>query len=123
MVTLSDLELECKRCGNRWLPRIANPAQCPRCKSPYWNRDRVRGVPEPVQPKTAKEIGGASTKNGRRRKLDAAVEAVAAIGEVVLPASQVQPDSPPPCDRCDSPRTLDYGTSWHCAKCGRNQAK
>lgn len=30
--------LTCKRCGHKWVPRIASPAVCPNCHSPYWNR-------------------------------------------------------------------------------------
>jgi predicted Zn-ribbon and HTH transcriptional regulator len=38
-------ELECKRCGGKWLPRSENiPVQCPRCHSVYWNRDRVYNI-------------------------------------------------------------------------------
>jgi primosomal protein N' len=34
--------LECKRCGNKWEPRIKkSPKQCPKCKSPYWNQKRL----------------------------------------------------------------------------------
>lgn len=35
----------CTRCGNDWPRRVENPAQCPECKSPYWNKPRVRAVP------------------------------------------------------------------------------
>ena len=34
--------LECKRCGHLWFPRVDNPAQCPSCRSPYWNTLRRR---------------------------------------------------------------------------------
>ena len=27
----------CLRCGNEWMPRVENPAQCPACKSALWN--------------------------------------------------------------------------------------
>jgi len=30
--------LKCKRCGHRWVPRIPNPAVCPKCHSPHWNK-------------------------------------------------------------------------------------
>ncbi len=33
----------CNRCGHRWLPRIRRePKRCPKCRSPYWNKRRVR---------------------------------------------------------------------------------
>jgi len=34
-------ELKCKRCGHRWYPRTTTiPEVCPKCKNPYWNKDR-----------------------------------------------------------------------------------
>lgn len=37
----------CTRCGHTWTPRhpiAVKPSRvCPRCKSPYWNRPRMRG--------------------------------------------------------------------------------
>jgi DNA-directed RNA polymerase subunit RPC12/RpoP len=36
---------ECLRCGHKWFPRIhpsREPVQCPKCKSPYWNKERVK---------------------------------------------------------------------------------
>jgi len=31
----------CIRCGHSWATRM-NPKCCPKCKSPYWNKQRVR---------------------------------------------------------------------------------
>jgi predicted Zn-ribbon and HTH transcriptional regulator len=36
---------KCKRCGHGWEPRafaqsLEIPTTCPRCKSPYWNKER-----------------------------------------------------------------------------------
>jgi len=31
---------ECKRCGHKWMPRIANPPLCPSCHSPYWSKEK-----------------------------------------------------------------------------------
>ena len=37
--------LSCLRCGWFWIRRAdRNPDVCPRCKSPYWNKPRTRGV-------------------------------------------------------------------------------
>src|SRR6266508_1459775 len=31
----------CERCGHEWIPREdGEPAVCPKCKNPYWNRAR-----------------------------------------------------------------------------------
>jgi uncharacterized OB-fold protein len=33
----------CKRCGHTWFPRKEQmPVICPKCFSPYWNRERER---------------------------------------------------------------------------------
>ena len=33
--------LECKRCKHRWIPRVPRtPKVCPKCNSPYWDKDR-----------------------------------------------------------------------------------
>jgi predicted Zn-ribbon and HTH transcriptional regulator len=35
-------KLECKRCPHKWTQRGHDPpTQCPKCKSPYWNRIRI----------------------------------------------------------------------------------
>lgn len=33
---------KCEKCSHEWIPRDANgePAACPKCKSPYWNRPK-----------------------------------------------------------------------------------
>lgn len=38
--------LTCIRCGYEWAPNNFNklPRCCPSCKSPYWNRPRVRNA-------------------------------------------------------------------------------
>jgi DNA-directed RNA polymerase subunit RPC12/RpoP len=35
----------CSRCGAEWTqrkPAGEKPARCPKCRSPYWDRERVR---------------------------------------------------------------------------------
>jgi hypothetical protein len=35
--------LTCKRCSHTWTPRSKEPpVQCPKCHSPYWNRERKK---------------------------------------------------------------------------------
>ena len=47
MNKLSVLKLTCSRCGHEWIPRQEEaPRQCPGCKSPYYDRPRVRPKPE-----------------------------------------------------------------------------
>ena len=31
---------ECKRCGHEWYSRIKIPALCPKCHSPYWDKEK-----------------------------------------------------------------------------------
>lgn len=35
-------QLECKRCGHKWNPRKTEITICPKCKSPYWNKDKKK---------------------------------------------------------------------------------
>jgi len=37
---------KCERCGYEWLSRTegAEPSGCPNCKSPYWNKPRIRNL-------------------------------------------------------------------------------
>lgn len=34
------IPLHCTRCGHYWKPRNGKPKACPKCNSPYWDRDR-----------------------------------------------------------------------------------
>lgn len=40
------IKLKCKRCGHEWYPRTPGvlPRVCPnpKCKSPYWNKERIK---------------------------------------------------------------------------------
>jgi predicted Zn-ribbon and HTH transcriptional regulator len=37
----------CKRCGHVWIGRKDTlPRVCPKCKSPYWNRNRILKMPK-----------------------------------------------------------------------------
>jgi predicted Zn-ribbon and HTH transcriptional regulator len=34
---------QCERCGHEWVAKTERrPIICPKCKSPYWDRPRVR---------------------------------------------------------------------------------
>ncbi len=41
-VPITVMGYRCERCGHEWVPRDSEvePAVCPKCKSPYWNRPR-----------------------------------------------------------------------------------
>lgn len=35
--------LKCLRCNHEWIPRSSTPPYvCSRCRSPYWNKERIR---------------------------------------------------------------------------------
>jgi G:T-mismatch repair DNA endonuclease (very short patch repair protein) len=37
--------LFCKRCFHKWIPRANKlPDVCPRCNSPYWNKERRQNM-------------------------------------------------------------------------------
>lgn len=45
MVPITVMGYRCERCSHEWIPKDAEnePAVCPKCKSPYWNRPRKAG--------------------------------------------------------------------------------
>ena len=36
-------KVTCIRCTYKWIPIIKHPKKCPRCKSPYWDKEYVKG--------------------------------------------------------------------------------
>jgi len=36
--------VECNRCHHKWVARKSVIIACPKCKSPYWNKERVRKI-------------------------------------------------------------------------------
>lgn len=42
-VPITVMGFKCERCGHEWVPRGGvddEPATCPKCRSPYWNRPK-----------------------------------------------------------------------------------
>ena len=41
-VPITVMGYQCERCNHEWIPKDSDrqPAVCPKCKSPYWNRPR-----------------------------------------------------------------------------------
>ncbi len=35
-------QVTCQRCGHKWYPRSPEVIICPHCKSPYWDKKKVR---------------------------------------------------------------------------------
>jgi len=35
-------KLKCKRCGYEWIPRKTDVRMCPKCHSPYFDREKQR---------------------------------------------------------------------------------
>ena len=49
----------CLRCGHNWRPRKDDPpVQCPRCRSPYWDRERKDAVECPKPSGVDRRIPG-----------------------------------------------------------------
>jgi predicted Zn-ribbon and HTH transcriptional regulator len=45
MSILEELMLQCNRCRHKWLRRsLTPPKQCPRCKTAFWDKPRVRKI-------------------------------------------------------------------------------
>jgi len=40
------VKLLCNRCRHEWVKRADVVKWCPKCKSPYWDKERVRPVKE-----------------------------------------------------------------------------
>lgn len=41
------LHLKCLRCGKEWAPRKPEVVVCPKCHSPYWNKETGRKKQDP----------------------------------------------------------------------------
>ena len=41
VITDDGFKFKCKRCGHEWASKQKDPTICPKCKSPYWNKERV----------------------------------------------------------------------------------
>ena len=35
-------KVKCTRCGYEWIPRTLKPKVCAKCRSPYWDKPRIR---------------------------------------------------------------------------------
>ncbi|HBA56029.1 MAG TPA: hypothetical protein DCZ04_16680 [Syntrophorhabdus aromaticivorans] len=46
-VTVKILHLKCLRCGKEWAPRKPEVVVCPKCHSPYWNKETGRKKQDP----------------------------------------------------------------------------
>lgn len=73
--------MKCLRCGHEWEARVPNPARCPKCISPFWNKPRVRRVPR-ISPQAPRdeELPGLEVEIVRAPK--------GKIAEVFLKAAQ-----------------------------------
>ena len=45
-VPITVMGFRCERCDHEWIPMnsLREPAVCPKCKSPYWNRPRRKAA-------------------------------------------------------------------------------
>jgi DNA-directed RNA polymerase subunit RPC12/RpoP len=51
----------CLRCGSTWDSKKDNPHYCPRCKSPFWNKPKVR---DSNKTETAEAVNNNHTEEG-----------------------------------------------------------
>ncbi len=42
-------KLGCKRCGHKWVPKKEEIRQCPKCKSPWWDKEKKSEVKNGIQ--------------------------------------------------------------------------
>ena len=62
--------MKCLRCGHEWEKRvIAEPIQCPRCKSVSWNKSRKKIVNNKIRMEIIKKYGGKCVWCGSRQRL------------------------------------------------------
>lgn len=55
-VPITVMGYRCTRCRHEWVPMKASsnpPRVCPKCKSPYWDRERQREAPQNKTPTAA----------------------------------------------------------------------
>ena len=94
-------------CGHEWIAKGEDPPeQCGKCKRRRWHTET-------------------SAKPGKKQKSkrQVAEEAVAAIEETVMPASELLPRKDrAACPTCGKP-LLDWTTSWRCVHCAKNFPK
>src|SRR4029077_14930268 len=67
-ISLAALFHHCLRCEHTWLRRVVTePRMCPKCKSQYWNKARVRKLqPENEAAIRGKAEAQGGTGSGRR---------------------------------------------------------
>lgn len=47
----------CKRCGHSWYPRgPTRPKNCPKCNSPYWDKEKETNLPNLTAKRTIAEL-------------------------------------------------------------------
>ena len=73
-VPITVMGYRCERCTHEWIPRdLGNdpdkePAVCPKCKSPYWNRPRKNAAATKKAEKRSVERGRRESRTADRAK-------------------------------------------------------
>ena len=49
-------QVTCQRCKHKWYPRSPEVVICPKCKSPYWDKKKVRISKKVINPKSEKAV-------------------------------------------------------------------
>ena len=92
-----EMRLQCNRCKISWIPRIeGRPKWCPSCHSPYWDKERVRGVVKVAEPvKVSKPV------------------------PVAVPKAAPIISKPSGCDKHPNGGGWRKADGWWCVECGR----
>lgn len=58
---------KCYRCEHKWTPREEEqPAVCPKCKSPYWNKPKKKTSKKKSTTKSSSKNKSTKKKNGKK---------------------------------------------------------
>ena len=49
-------QVTCERCKHKWYPRSPEVVICPKCKSPYWDKKKVRLTKKVINPKNERVV-------------------------------------------------------------------
>jgi hypothetical protein len=79
--------MRCGRCGHEWIPRRDRPPNvCSACKSPYWNKPKVRPATRGWAKVIERDIQAAVEQSHRwRREATAGSETLAELSDALVP--------------------------------------
>jgi len=42
LIGVAMLNKKCLKCSHKWIPRVAKPVECPKCKRRDWNKEKKK---------------------------------------------------------------------------------